>query len=184
MLPTKQAKEHGRCHRVIRLSRVSGHTCSGRPPSTQRGAWARHPRPPACKQTMSVGGQRRTLLAWSHPGRLHHARTALQAAHGSHALLTVATPGEALRERFRFQESAQSPGGRRALTAYSRVSHMSRHRNTRPLAPLPRYLMTTYWLTNVTPRSLASLSDAVSLAARAARSCRSARAARRNRRCC
>lgn len=40
---------------------------------------------------------------------------------------------------------------------------MSRHRKTRPLAPLPRYLITTYWFTNVTPRSLARFRLVVSL---------------------
>ena len=49
------------------------------------------------------------------------------------------------------------------LTAYSLLSHMSRHRKTRPLAPFPRYLMTTYWFTKVTPRSLARFKLVVSL---------------------
>lgn len=49
------------------------------------------------------------------------------------------------------------------FTAYRRLSHMSRHRNTRPFAPFPRYLITTYWFTNVTPRSFASFRLVVSL---------------------
>lgn len=40
---------------------------------------------------------------------------------------------------------------------------MSRHRNTRPFAPFPKYLITTYWFTNVTPLSFASFRLVVSL---------------------
>lgn len=40
---------------------------------------------------------------------------------------------------------------------------MSMHRNTRPQAPRPRYLMTTYWFTNVQPHSFASFRLVVSL---------------------
>ena len=50
------------------------------------------------------------------------------------------------------------------FTAYKRLSPMSMHRKTRPHAPRPRYLMTTYWLTKVQPRSFASFRLDVSLA--------------------
>ena len=40
---------------------------------------------------------------------------------------------------------------------------MSMHRNTRPQAPRPKYLITTYWFTKVHPRSLASFRLVVSL---------------------